>query len=181
MARRTVVGAAVLEVSYQFLFLGVDRNHWLTLGLQGKYLTVDVLELGVAVDVVTTSVGLAVALPAVTQLTQQLGHRRRSNLMAHLAQRHRQLRQTLRYPQQRLHRVTQRHRREHVPQVVQQRRVLCGQGTPTTASMTHPPCWQRWSIQILQAPTNGAAGDAGGLCHSHQAATPQRTNLRRRE
>jgi len=53
--------ARVLEIPNQLLLLGVDRDRRLTLGQRRTDRLVDVLELGVAVGMVRSLAGLAVA------------------------------------------------------------------------------------------------------------------------
>lgn len=66
--------AFVLVVADQFLFLGVHRNHGPPL-LQGSpHPLIDVPELGVAISMIFTLLGLAVALEDVIQIPQQLRH-----------------------------------------------------------------------------------------------------------
>lgn len=68
----------------------------LTGRLTGQNACVDVLELSVAVDVVTTVISLALSLPALSQFEQQLADTARADLMPHLARRRRQLGTALR-------------------------------------------------------------------------------------
>lgn len=72
---------AVFEIADQLLLLGVHRDHGLTLLLVGVYLRVDVLELGVAVDMSTALAGLAIGLQAVAERVQQFGDLLSANRM----------------------------------------------------------------------------------------------------
>ena len=71
-ARGSIVASGVLVRTDQLFFLGVDRDHRLTGRLCGNDGGVDVLELGVTDGIATAFQGLAVHLPAITQLAQQL-------------------------------------------------------------------------------------------------------------
>jgi hypothetical protein len=84
---------AVLEIANQFLLLGIDRYRRFTGRKRGFHRRIDVSELLIAVRVIAALAGLAVALAAVLQVSQQVRH----NTLAR--------REPLR--SQRLHQVTQ--------------------------------------------------------------------------
>src|SRR5271167_5175849 len=63
---------SVLEISHQFLLLGVNRYHRLIEGDVAPDSAIDVFELGIAVRMRVSFLGLAVGLQAVPQLMQQL-------------------------------------------------------------------------------------------------------------
>src|SRR4051794_9754527 len=63
-----IIGSLVTVVADQLLLLCVYRDHRLIVGLEGAHLSIDVLELGIAVGMLAPVVGLAVALPAVAEV-----------------------------------------------------------------------------------------------------------------
>ena len=88
----TIVAARVLVRADAFLFLGVDRDHRLAGRLKGFDLRVDMLELGVPVDMMTAFQALAVDLTAVSEAIEPLRNSARGNPMAPFPQRLRELR-----------------------------------------------------------------------------------------
>src|SRR5690606_10792162 len=68
VALRLPLPSVVVEVADQLLFLGVDRDHRLTLGVKLTGLAVDVPKLSVTVQVVRTFAGFAQRLQAVAEL-----------------------------------------------------------------------------------------------------------------
>ena len=63
--------ASILEVSHEFLLLGVNRNDWLSPPLKSFHFRTDELELGVAIGMLLAFPGLAVGLQAVVRLAEQ--------------------------------------------------------------------------------------------------------------
>src|ERR1700736_5370668 len=74
---------SVFELSQQFLLLGVNRYHRLAEGDVAPNFVINVLELGIAVRMRISLLGLAVGLQAVTQLMQQLRDYWIAHLMPH--------------------------------------------------------------------------------------------------
>ena len=180
-AFRTIIAAAVLIGTDQFLLLGVDRNHGLTGRLGGDHRGIDMLELRVAVRIVAAFQCLAVHLPAVFQQTQQFGDAAIGDPMTHLTQGRGQLRVAFRYPHQRPHRIAHRRGFNPSPQVVQQGWVLLDQGWTPAA---RPPNLARQAIrssQVLQSPANRATGDRRRTRCGGDAAVAGRFGFRRHE
>jgi hypothetical protein len=70
----TPFSASILEISYEFLLLRVDRDHWELRFQEGSSLGVDVLELGVAVHVGGALAGLAIGLKTVTHVVEKFAN-----------------------------------------------------------------------------------------------------------
>src|SRR5437773_4860735 len=87
---RAIFAAIVTEISDQFLFLGVDRDHRLLLGQCGGHLAVDAGELRIPVGVAVALLGLAVGLQAVARRIEQFGHQGAAHFVALRLQRLRQ-------------------------------------------------------------------------------------------
>ena len=83
IALRAPFPSGVLEVSDQFLLLGIDGNHRLSCLLLPANLRVDELELSVTVRVFAALLGLLIALKAIPCLHQEPAHRRVADGMAH--------------------------------------------------------------------------------------------------
>ena len=79
LAAGTPLPPGIAEIPDQFLLFRVDRDDRLTAPLEGPHPPVDVLELGVAIGMVVSFLGLAVGLQAVPQVVQQGG----DGLVAH--------------------------------------------------------------------------------------------------
>jgi len=92
---------AVLEVSDQLLFLGVDRDHRLACLQRGLGRLADVMKLRVAVRVPCALAGLLVGLQAIAQAPQQRRHRRGRDPVALAAQFQREAAEALSRPAQR--------------------------------------------------------------------------------
>src|SRR5450830_1434895 len=78
----------------------INGDHRLIGRLEGYRLLVDMLELAVTVGMMAAFLGLAVDLPTVFQLDQQLGDAAGADLVPHRAQSCRKLGVALRHPQQ---------------------------------------------------------------------------------
>ncbi len=59
---RPPFASRVLEIAHHFFLLGIHRHHWLTPGKKGLRLSIDLLELRMAVRVVSSLTRLAVRL-----------------------------------------------------------------------------------------------------------------------
>ena len=113
-------------------------------------------------------------------LVQQRAHRVRADRVPLRPQGGGELLVALGHPQQRPHRVAQRDRPEELAQVLQQGGIADAQRVPTAAVAPHPATGQRGSVEILQPPADGAAGQAGGPHHRRQTAVVEGAHLRRR-
>src|SRR2546421_13058836 len=67
MAVGAILAAIVAELSDQFLFLGVDRDHRLLFGHSSGHLGVDMGELCIPVGVAVALLGFAIALQAIAR------------------------------------------------------------------------------------------------------------------
>src|SRR5215470_12876835 len=95
------LAAVVLEISHQFLALGIDRDDRLISAEEVDRLVVDVTKLCVAIDVPTAFSRLAVCLQAVVHLAQQIAHNGRTDLVTLLCQLPDEITQAPARPQQR--------------------------------------------------------------------------------
>jgi hypothetical protein len=86
LALAAQLSTAILEVAHQLLFLRVDRDRRLAGGERRLHLSVDVLELRIAVGMLRALAGLAVGLTAIVQLAQQHADQLLAHLEALLAQ-----------------------------------------------------------------------------------------------
>ena len=102
--------AVVLEIAHQFLLFRIDRYDRFVRSQERLGLRVDVLKLGVAIDVLAAFSRLAVRLQAIAHVAQKIADNRRANLVPFLRQRLHEVTQAAGRPQQRLHRVAPRHR-----------------------------------------------------------------------
>src|SRR6516164_242106 len=119
----TQLATGVLEVADQLLLFGVYRNRRFTRGQSGADLSIDIAELFVPIRTAAALAGLAVALQAVVQLSQQIGDNVVPDAVAHRAQRLGEIAQAATGPQQRRLWVAARRRLDQTPQVGQQRGV----------------------------------------------------------
>src|ERR1700675_2139697 len=74
---------SVLELSQQFLLLGVNRYYRLAEGDVAPYFVINVLKLGIAIRMRVSFLGLPVGLQAVIQFMQQLRNYWIAHSMAH--------------------------------------------------------------------------------------------------
>ncbi len=114
----------VLEITDQFLALGVDRDDRLIGAEEVHRLVVDIPKLRVAIDVVAAFPCLAVGLQAVAHPAQQIARNRGADRMAMLRQLFDEITQAPAGPQQWSHGVAARHGRNQSLEVAQQRWVL---------------------------------------------------------
>src|SRR5271154_934261 len=70
--RRTIIAAAVFEVADQFLFLRINRYHWLSCRLKSQNLAVNMLELAIAVRMTAALFGLAIGVTRIAKSDQHL-------------------------------------------------------------------------------------------------------------
>src|SRR5947199_5654424 len=73
-------------ISYDFLLLGIDRDHGLTTALERADFAVDVLELVVAVGVILPFLGLAIGLQAIAHRDQDPAHSLVAQVMPQLGE-----------------------------------------------------------------------------------------------
>jgi uncharacterized membrane protein YadS len=78
--------AIVLEIAYQFLLFRVNRYDRLIRSQERLGLRIDVLKLGVAIDVIGAFPRLAVGLQAIAHAAQKIADHRGANLMPFLRQ-----------------------------------------------------------------------------------------------
>ncbi len=121
----------------QLFLLAVDRDHRLTSGDELTSNPVDVLELGVAVRMLSSFDGLSRRLQREPHPMQQLAHRPRRHLMTHVRQRRRQRPRGLQRPPQRRHRITPRVRLDQIIKADQQVRIDINQLRPTATLGPH--------------------------------------------
>ena len=150
IALGTIIRAAVLIVADQLLLLRIDRNDRLPGRLALDHMSVDVLELSIAIRMFRTLVGLAIGLPTEAKRRQQPPHAGGADLVAHLAQRGGELVVALRNPEQRTHRIAERRKFHDAPQILDQRRVPARQRAATAARLTNAARRKRPAIELLK-------------------------------
>jgi hypothetical protein len=82
LSLRVPFAPGVLEVPYEFLLLGVHRDHRLALALKLRHHGGDVLKLRVPVRMLAAFTRLAHRLQAVVELGQEVAHRALTHPMA---------------------------------------------------------------------------------------------------
>ena len=137
------------------------------------------LELGVAIGMLTAVVGLAVGLAAIAKLRQQLAHRVRADRVPLRPQGGSELLMALGDPPQRPHRVAQRDRFDQLAQILQQGGIAGAQRVPTAAVTPHSATGQRGVVEILQPSPNRATRHSSGPRHRRQTAVADGTHFRR--
>src|SRR5271157_3255208 len=172
----------VLEVPDQFSFLGVHRNHRL-LGRQiALHLAVEVLELGVAIRMAGSFLGLAIGLQTVPDLMQQLGHHAVTGAVPLPPQFLSQLAYALTSPAQRRFRVASGGRLHQPLQIAAQARILRHRLLAPTTRTPHPA--RRVDGRLLQfgrtAPDD-LPRKARGSSYRRDASSPNGQTLRRRD
>src|SRR5262252_5083372 len=100
--------AVVLEIAHQFLLFRIHRNDRFIRSQECLGLRVDVLKLGVAIDVLVAFSCLAVRLQAIAHAAQKIANDRRANLVSFLRQLLDEATQAAGCPQQRLCRIAPR-------------------------------------------------------------------------
>src|SRR6266699_3716728 len=136
VALGAIFAPVVAEIADQFLFLGVDGDHWLPFGQRRGHLGVDVAELRIPVGVAVALRGLAVALQTVTHRIEQVGDQGATDLVTLRLQRLRQAAHALAGPPQRRFRITPRRRLDQRLEIAPQRGVL---GDRSLASAPRSP------------------------------------------
>ena len=112
---------------------------------------------------------LAVRLTGEPEFAQQLAHAVGADRMAHSGQARRKLVEALRHPQQRTHRIAQRHWLHQAPEVIEQRRIALRQGPRAATVTAHPAGRKCRPIEVLQATLDRAACQPADLRDRHQA------------
>src|SRR6266516_7512787 len=84
--RRTPFASAILELTHQFLLLGIDGDRRFSRGQEGLCLGIDMLERRIAIGVVSSLTRLAIDLQAVAPFVEQLADQLMGDLMALMAQ-----------------------------------------------------------------------------------------------
>src|SRR6516225_8599833 len=151
-----------LKAHDQFLFLGVDGDHWLLFGQCRGHLGVDLAELRIPVGMAVALRSLAVALQTVTGLIEQVADQGAADLVTLRVQRLRQAAHALAGPPQRRFRITACRRLDPRLKIREQRGVL---GNRRFASGSRPPDPLRGLVprQFLQTPPDRARRNPG--CH----------------
>ena len=178
-ALRPVIAARVFVISDQLLLLSINGDHRLIGRLEGYRLLVDMLELAVTVGMMAAFLGLAVDLPTVFQLDQQLGDAAGADLVPHRAQSCRKLGVALRHPQQRPRRITHRCRLDQPAQILQQRRVQSRQRRSPAARAPNRSFGKSRRGQIFQPAANRTRRNPGRTRHRGNAAVTRRPSLHR--
>ena len=107
-ALRAPLATIVLEITHQFLLLGVDRYDRFVRRQQGHGLRVDVAKLRVAIDVIGSFTRLAVGLQAIGQAAQKIADHCGAHLVPLVRQLLHQITQAAAGPQQRPHGIAPR-------------------------------------------------------------------------
>src|SRR2546421_10149755 len=123
VALGAIFAPVVAEIADQFLFLGVDGDHWLPFGQRRGHLGVDVAELRIPVGVAVALGGLAVALQTVTRLIEQVADQGAADLVTLRLQRLRQAAHALAGPPQRRFRIPAGRRFDQGFEIGKQRRI----------------------------------------------------------
>jgi hypothetical protein len=173
LASRAQFPAAVLEVTDQFLFLGVDRDGGLRFGQKRVDPGIDIVQLGIAIGMTAALPGLAVGLQREAERLQHPTDQFLAGCEAALVERPRQMALALADPNQRCLGVAANGRLDQLAQGVEQSRLLvCGSCAPG-AGTANPtiPCITA-GAQFPQATADRAAGDPGRFGDGLQAAFP---------
>ena len=158
----TIFSTRVLEIADEFLFLGVDRNRWLSRGDGRLHLFVDVAKLRVAVGMVPSLQSLAIALKAVSHIAQQTGHNVMTHTVTQVLQPGREIAQALGRPQQGIHRIAARHGIHQKLEVAKQRGILLRRPLAASAGPANtigPRELLGLAAQFRQSPAYRAASD----------------------
>jgi hypothetical protein len=181
IAFRTIIGSAILEVADQLLFLRIDGDDGLLLGLSCNDFRVDIFELGISVGMFRAFICLAIGLAREPELHQLLAYRIGTDRMPHLRQDCCQLLHAFRHPDQGPHGITQC-RGLHKPlECRQQPWVVLANRTTPTAGAANLPVRQRFRAQISPAAIDRRTGEPGDLRHQSETAPPGGPHLNRRK
>src|SRR5467141_390174 len=160
VALGAIFAPVVAEIADQFLFLGVDGDHWLPFGQRRGHLGVDVAELRIPVGVAVALGGLAVALQTVTRLVEQVGDQGATDLVTLRLQRLRQAAHALAGPPQRRLGITACRRLDQRLEIREQCRIL-GDRSLAPSSRSPNPLSHVVLRQFPPAPTDRARGNPG--------------------
>ena len=168
--------AAIFEIAHQLLFLRIDRDHGLPVGLKGLDPLINVGELGVAIRMRTALLRFPVRLQTIVQSPQEAGDSPGADGMPHRLQFYRQAARTFAGPPQGRLRIATGHgvyQRFHVPQ---QRGVALCHRLASTTTTTHP-AWgalcRRASLLRTHALGNRGTRETGCCRHGRNPAAPQ--------
>src|SRR5229473_7018036 len=175
------IATGVAVVADELFLLRVNGDHGLARCLGGKHFSIDVFELRVAIGVARAVVGFPVDLPRETDLGQQLAHAVGADRVAHGGKRGRQLVETLRHPQQRTDRITQRCRLDQAFEIIEQRRVTFGQWSRAAAFTANLPRGKRRRIDVFQATLDGAARQPRDARYGRETTPSRGAHLARGE
>src|SRR5215813_1862985 len=177
---RAIFAAIVTEISDQFLFLGVDRDHRLLLGQCGGHLGVDARELRIPVGMAVALFGFAVGLQAVARRIEQFGHQGAAHFVALCLQRLHQPSHAPAGPPQRRFRIPAGRWFDQRLEIGEQGRVLANR---RLAPRPRPPNPLRRLIlrQFLQTAPDRARRHAGRHRHRGNATISHGKCLRRRD
>lgn len=183
LAARAPGLAGVLEAPYQFLLLGVDRDHRLARRLMALDAGVEVLELGIAIHMLRAFQRLAVGLQAVAQFVQQFCDPYMTDRMPLRTQRLGQRACALAGPAQRRIRIATAQRFDQPLQIAAQRRIEAFGALAPATGATHPSTGraaQPRLVQLPAAPADKTARQPRRRCHRRDAAPTQRLRFGRR-
>src|SRR5215470_5975582 len=181
VALRTIIGSAVLEVANQLLFLRIDRDDGLLLGLRRDCSRVDIFELGVAVGMLRAFIRFAVGLARKPEFHQLCAHRVGADRMPHLGQSCSELLHAFRHPDQGSHGIAQRRWLDQALERWDELRVILANRSAPTADTANSPLRQRLRIKINLAAIDRRTGEPGNPRDAREAASTRGPHLRRRK
>ena len=177
--------ARILVIADHFLLLGVHRDHRLAPPLERADPAVDVLELGIAIGVVLTLLGLAVGLEAVTQIDQQPADGLMAQVMPQLGQRVGQVPRTLAGPEQWGHGITAGGRIDEPLEITEQGPIGCRDRITPTPGTANPGMIRLGrhrgavvtGLEFGDAAADGRMREIGGGGDHRDATAPQGQGL----
>ena len=141
------------------LLLRIDRDHRLPGGLRGDDLSVDVLELRVAVGMLCAFIRLAIELAREAELHQLLAHGIGADRMPHCRQRFSKLAHALRHPNQGPHRIAESGRLDKALELGHKLWIRFGNGPTPAARAANPALRQRIRVEIVLAAIDRRVGE----------------------
>lgn len=164
----------VFQVPEHFLLLRVDRDRRLAATLAGHHAAIDVLELAVAVGMLTTLTRLSVGLQTVAQARQHPTHRRGTGAEPPVAQAAGQTSRALAGPTQGMGRGTAGGRLDEPVEGVEQLRLRLAVRFASAAFTSLAVRRERFGIvEFLETVANGAIRETGGRGDEGDAAPPE--------
>src|SRR5580704_300537 len=168
------LAAIVLEIAHQFLLFRINRNDRLIGSQERLGLPIDVLKLGVAVEMLASCARLAVGLQAIAHAAQKIADNRRRDVVPLVRQRYHEVTQAAARPQQGPHRVASRGRRNQALEIDHEGRILDGLPLAPAALLADSPRRSRYLVaNVRQSAINRGARQAGNLRHQTDAAATQ--------